>query len=171
MDGFIILGNINAITYKEIFHLIKEWKMFTGYNFNKMMLFRISDKYEKYDTIENGVKYGKVPSCAWYTNIHIKKDKPLVLTKSYYNNPELYPKYDNYDAINVDKIKDIPYDYEGVMGVPITFLDKYCPTQFEIIGLMNGAAKDSSIIKGNDGRANFYLNGKPTYARIIVKLK
>ena len=122
---FLILGNNNAITYNEI------W---LGYSANKTMKFQLSDSYEKWDEMDkNGKKYGKVPAITWFTNIpHNKRNHPLDLYRKY--NPTDYPKYDNYDAINVDKVTDIPEDYDGVMGVPITFLDKYCPKQFEIVG-------------------------------------
>ena len=103
----------------------------------------------------------------WFTNLgHDKRNIPIDLYKRYSN--EEYPKYDNYDAIEVSKVADIPEDYDGVMGVPITFLDKYCPTQFEIVGLMNGA-KDNTLINGDDGRAKFYVSGKGVYARILIK--
>ena len=168
---FIIIGNQNAITYKEIFQLIKDNKIWLGTISNKTMEFNIPMSYEKWSRIEDNKKYAKLGSISWFTNVpYVYERKPLILTKSYYDNTSAYPKYDNYDAINVDKTCDIPMDYDGVMGVPITFLDKYCPTQFEIIGLMSGA-KDSSLINGNDGRAKFYINGKGVYARILIKKK
>jgi len=135
---FIIMGNNNAITYKEIFKLIKEGNIWLGYNSNKTMEFRLDDSYIKWDRvdIETGDKYGSVPAISWYTNLETKKrHEDLILYKTYYGNENEYPKYDNYDAINVDRVKDIPMDYDGAMGVPITFLDKYNPEQFEIIGL------------------------------------
>ena len=117
----------------------------------------------------------------------VKEPKPIILTHSYYENPDFYEHYDNYDAIEVPRVELIPYDYEGVMGLPLTFLGArnriyFCAktqqnsnflhlfscTQFEIIGLMSGA-KDSSLINGNDGRAKFYINGKGVYARILIK--
>ena len=106
----------------------------------------------------------------WFTNIpHSKRNLPLDLYKKY--NPKDYPKYDNYDAINVDKTKDIPIDYDGVMGVPISFLDKYCPTQFEIvdareIGLTDKQKNKSTMLVKD---ADSAINGKPTYARILVR--
>ena len=109
-------------------------------------------------------KFGNI---CWFTNIpNNKRNQPLDLYRKY--NPTDYPKYDNYDAINVDKVTDIPEDYDGVMGVPITFLDKYCPNQFEILALMAGAKCDC-MVNGNDGRAKFYLNNKGIYARILIK--
>ena len=117
----------------------------------------------------------------------VKEPKPIILTHSYYENPDFYEHYDNYDAIEVPRVELMPYDYEGVMGLPLTFLGArnriyFCAktqqnsnflhlfscTQFEIIGLMSGA-KDSSLINGNDGRAKFYINGKGVYARILIK--
>ena len=117
----------------------------------------------------------------------VKEPKPIILTHSYYENPDFYEHYDNYDAIEVPRVELMPYDYEGVMGLPLTFLGArnriyFCGktqqnsnflhlfscTQFEIIGLMSGA-KDSSLINGNDGRAKFYINGKGVYARILIK--
>ena len=108
-----------------------------GYLFNSTCVFRVGDGY-KYDEkvtqqINDGYKYGKVPSIATFTNLDIKKrHEDLILWKNY--TPEEYPKYDNYDAINVDKVSEIPVDYDGVMGVPITFLDSFSPEQF-VIGI------------------------------------
>ena len=138
---FLIIGNMNALKYKEIFPLIKANKIWIGYNFNKTMEFQLDESYEKWNEIRDGKKYGKVPAIAWYTNLDVKKRHEfLTLTEKY--DPVRYPKYDNYDAINVSKVTDIPKDYAGVMGVPITFLDKYNPEQFEIV----------SFRKGKDGR-------------------
>lgn len=135
---FIIWGNNNAITYKEFFPLLKENKVWTGYLVNKTCVFRVGDGY-RYDEkltaqINDGYHYGKVPAITIFTNLDIKKrHEPLILWKNY--TPEEYPTYDNYDAINIDKVSEIPCDFDGVMGVPITFLDKYCPEQFEIVEL------------------------------------
>lgn len=145
---FLIIGNMNAITYKEIFALLKENKLWIGYGFNLSMIFRTTytntlesnRKYvisKGYDPDKN---YVKTPAIAWFTNLDIKKrHEDLILIKHY--TPEEYPKYDNYDAINVNTTNDIPCDYNGVMGVPITFLDKYSPNQFEIITL--GVGEDN----------------------------
>ena len=128
---FIIWGNNNAITYKEFFPLLKENKVWLGYIANQTCVFRLSDNYEKWDEkitahMNDGHKYGKVSAISVFTNLdHKKRHEKLILWKNY--TPEEYPKYDNYDAINVDKVTDIPCDYDGVMGVPITFLDKYNP--------------------------------------------
>lgn len=141
---FIIWGNTNAVTYKEIFPLIKEGKIWGGFLFNKTCIFQLPDHYAKYDEkatkeINDGKRYGKVPSIATYTNLDIKKrHEDIILVKKYKGHEEDYPKYDNYDAIEVSRVKDIPYDYDGIMGVPITFLDKYNPEQFEILGMTLG---------------------------------
>ncbi len=135
--NFLIMGNNNSITYKEIFKLIKSNRIWLGYNVNKTMEFALSDSYEKWNRIENGVKYGKVPAISWFTNLETeKRHQELILYKKY--NPEEFPKYDNYDAIEVSKVVDIPQDYDGVMGVPITFTDKFNPEQFDIIGMAHG---------------------------------
>jgi hypothetical protein len=135
---FIIIGNQNAITYKEIFKLIKENKIWLGHSLDgRNIWFRIPDGYEKFHKIENGLKYAFVASTIWFTNLdHNKRHEDLILYKTY--NESEYPKYDNYDAINVDKTKDIPMDYKGAMGVPITFLHKYNPEQFEIVKFRKG---------------------------------
>ena len=133
---FLIIGNQNAISYREIFFHIKENRIWLGYNTNKVMEFRLSKDYDKWNRIDKktGIKYGKVPGITWYTNLEVsKRHEELILYKEY--KPKDYPKYDNYDAINVNKIIDIPKEYYGAIGVPITFLDKYNPEQFEMIGL------------------------------------
>jgi hypothetical protein len=136
---FIIIGHQNSITYKEIFKLIKANKVWLGYGFNRNMAHFINKHYEDYAS-DTDHKEGmiRVSGIVWYTNIDTKKrHEDIILYKTYYGNENEYPKYDNYDAINVDKTKEIPMDYKGVIGVPITFIDKYNPDQFEIIGLGN----------------------------------
>ena len=166
---FIIVGNGNAVTYKEIFPLIKNNELWIGASkgIGGKFSFIVPNDYDnKFVYEENGVRLGQVNSACWFTNIsHTKRNTPLDLYKKY--SADEYPKYDNYDAIE-SKTAEIPMDYEGVIGVPITFLDKYCPTQFEIIGLMSGA-KGENLTNGTDGRAKFYVNGKGVYARILVK--
>lgn len=146
---FIVIGNQNAITYKEIFPYIKENKLWLGNNYVKE--FRQPDGEIK--------KFGNI---LWYTNIpHAKRNLPLDLYKTY--NDKEFPKYDNYDAIEVSKVCDIPMDYYGVMGVPITFLDKYCSAQFEIAGIAH---------HGSDHKYDFLkpmINNKELYARILIK--
>jgi len=139
---FIVWGNNNAVIYKDFFPLIREDKVWLGYLSNKTCIFGVGEGY-RYDEkitaqMNDGMKYGKVPAISTFTNLDIKKrHENLILYKHY--SPEEYPKYDNYDAINVDKVGEIPLDYDGVMGVPITFLDKYNPEQFEIIGMSSNA--------------------------------
>jgi len=164
---FVIIGSYNAITYKEIFKLIKENKIWLGYGFsNGNAYFQTPHTKEFANGVYNPetglVKFRNV---TWYTNLdHDKRHEDLILYKKY--TPEEYPKYDNYDAINVDKTKDIPYDYAGAMGVPITFLDKYNPEQFEIMGL------DDHRLQYPDWRGRGPdLNGKGIYRRIIIRNK
>lgn len=134
---FIVLGNQNAISYKEIFPLIKDNRMWLGYKCGDMS-FKVPDYYEPRETRywqdETGQKWRSLGNICWYTNLdHSKRHEQLDLYKRY--NPKEYPHYENYNAIEVSKAADIPVDYDGIMGVPITFLDKYCPEQFEVLGL------------------------------------
>ncbi len=157
---FIVIGSMNAITYKEIFKLIKENKIWLGNNSVKEFL------------QPNGVKktFGNI---LWYTNLdHKKRHEEIILYKRY--NEEEYPKYDNYDAIEVSKVANIPMDYDGYMGVPITFLNKYNPEQFEIIGMSASAGYNEDIVGLpflGDKDARPLISGKNTYARIFVKRK
>lgn len=138
---FLIIGNINAITYKEIFRLIKENKVWLGHSIHSGdREFRVPGDYPlnaagcRID--EDGNKYIRVKGVRWFTNLdYEERHEDLILYKTYKGHESEYMKYDNYDAINIDVTKDIPVDYEGAMGVPITFMDKYNPDQFEIIGL------------------------------------
>lgn len=172
---FLVIGNQNAITYKEIFPYIKNNELWLGVH-NKTMEFSMPMSYES-GVIVGNRKIGKVPSISWFTNIdHTTPNKPLILTKKY--NPIDYPKYDNYDAINVDKVKDIPIDYDGVMGVPITFLQYYNPSQFEIIGMAAGNSAVNhfgDLAKytkhKNDRGGCGVVNGERVYARILIKRK
>ena len=165
---FLLLGNNNAITYKEIFPLIMSNKMWLGYSNNKTMEFVLSDAYEKWDRIENGKKIGKVPAISWFTNLeHDHRNRPLDLTQRY--DPRYYPKYDNYDAIEVSKVMDIPRDYDGVMGVPITFLDKYCPNQFRIIGCTESEGKGFSNGLWNGGVTQPMVDNKRIYKRLFIQ--
>lgn len=157
---FLVVGHQNAITYKEIFPLIKENKIWLGYGFKGGASHFINKHYEDYATAGNH-KEGmiRVSGVTWFTNLDIlKRHEDLILYKKY--TTAEYPKYDNYDAINIDKTKDIPADYKDEMGVPITFLDKYNPDQFEII----------KFRKGNDDK-DLSINGKCPYFRIIIKNK
>ncbi|OFY18611.1 MAG: adenosine deaminase [Bacteroidetes bacterium GWF2_29_10] len=161
---FVIIGNINAITYKEIFKLIKENKTWLGVNMGRGISgFIVPKHYELYGSEaridSSGNRIVSTNNCLWLTNLDTaKRHEDLILYKKY--TPLEYPKYDNYDAINVDKTKDIPMDYNGAIGVPITFLDKHNPEQFEII----------KFRKGNDEK-DLSINGKCPYFRIIIKNK
>lgn len=161
---FLIIGNINAITYKEIFKLIKENKAWLGINMGRGISgFIVPEHYELYGTETNIDSFGNriisPNNCLWLTNLDtFKRHEDIVLNKTYYGNEIEYPKYDNYDAINVNKTQDIPMDYDGFMGVPITFLHKYNPEQFELI----------KFRKGNDER-DLSINGKCPYFRILIK--
>lgn len=147
---FIFIGPQNIITYKEVFPLIKDNKLWLGYTHPKEFI-----------TPNGTQKFGNI---SWFTNLETKKRKEdLLLYKKY--NAKDYPKYDNYNAINVDKVKDIPMDYYGVMGVPITFLDSYNPNQFEIVGAMT-----TTKVEG-DNYGYPYINGEKKYARILIKRK
>lgn len=163
---FLIIGNINAITYKEIFKLIKENKAWLGINLGRGISgFIVPEHYELYGSearIDNkGNRIVSPNNCLWLTNLdNSKRHEDIELTKKYYGNEIEYPKYDNYNGINVNKTKNIPLDYEGYMGVPITFLHKFNPDQFEII----------KFRKGNDDK-DLSVNGKCPYFRILIKNK
>jgi hypothetical protein len=161
--NFIIVGHQNALTYKEIFPLIKDDKMWLGYGFKGGAAHFINNHYEDYasasDHIEGMIR---VSGVVWFTNLDItKRHDNLNLYKKY--DPINYPKYDNYDAINVDKTTEIPVDYPGVMGVPITFLTHHNPEQFEIITM--------STMSGISANHWTYINGVPKYARIYIRNK
>lgn len=179
---FIIIGNVNAITYKEIFPLIKDNKLWLGSNMNSgCQKFFVPDYYPlkaaSCGVDKDGRKFIKVNGIRWYTNLDIKKrHEDLILIRKY--NEDDYPKYDNYDAIEVSRVKNIPYDYEGIMGVPITFLDKYNPDQFQILGSRRWSKSDDLIkvhVSGdiemaiNDKKT--LINGKETYDRIFIRNK
>lgn len=159
---FIIVGNQNAITYKEIFALIKNNKVWLGMKAGDMS-FKVPDEYEIRATRswrdENGDNWRSLGNACWFTNLdHAKRHEEIDLFKNY--TPIEYPKYDNYDAINVNKVAEIPSDYAGAMGVPITFLDKFNPEQFEIIKFRKG-----------DDEKDLVINGKSPYFRILIKNK
>jgi len=167
---FVIIGSLSAITYKDIFKLIQENKLWLGYGFtggNAYFSTPHPREFAKgvYNEETGLVKFRNV---SWYTNLDIaKRHEELILYKKF--EPKEYAKFDNYDAINVDKIKDIPMDYDGVMGVPITFMDKYNPEQFEIIGLIAGNIKGMAGIKSSSGKDGPYINGKLKYGRILIR--
>lgn len=159
---FIIIGNQNAITYKEIFKLIKDNKIWLGYGFNRSCAHFINRHYVDYAS-DADHKEGmiRVSGVQWFTNLDInKRHEEMILYKKYH--PEEYSQYDNYDAIEVGKTADIPMDYAGAIGVPITFLNKYNPEQFEILG----NEYDLNIDKGRG-----YINGKRMYSRLFIRNK
>lgn len=167
---FLIVGNQNAITYKEIFPLIKNNELWLGCK-NGSQEFKVPENFEKNNTYtnDNGEKMAKFGNIARFTNLeHNKRHEELILYKTY--NPIEYPKYDNYDAIEVSKVKEIPYDYEGAMGVPITFLDKYNPDQFEVLGCSYSYGEPIGyhlIWKGFD----VSINWKSIYKRLFIRKK
>ena len=179
---FLIIGNINAITYKEVFPLIKDNKLWLGPSISSGdRKFNVPDDYPLSATgcgvDADGRKYIRVKGVRWFTNLdHNKRHEELDLVCHY--SPEEYPNYYNYQGIEVGKTIDIPFDYDGVMGVPITFLDKYCPEQFEIIGISLECA-NMDPIKQRIGRLNggprFYIeqNGELVrlYERILIRNK
>lgn len=163
---FLIIGNINAITYKEIFKLIKENKAWLGVNLGRGISgFIVPEHYELYGTEaridEWGNRIVSPNNCLWLTNLEtFQRHEDIILTKKYIGHEKEYPKYDNYNGINVNKTQDIPVDYTGFIGVPITFLHKFNPNQFEII----------KFRKGDDGK-DLSINGKCPYFRILIKNK
>ncbi|MBQ6503484.1 MAG: adenosine deaminase [Flexilinea sp.] len=163
---FLIISNINAITYKEVFALIQKNKIWLGINFGRGISgFIVPQDYELYgletEIRETGERIISPNNCMWLTNLdNEKRHEPIELVKNYEGNEKEYPFYDNYQGINVNKTKDIPADFTGVMGVPITFLNKFNPDQFEII----------KFRKGDDDR-DLRINGKSTYFRILIKNK
>ncbi|MBQ8709279.1 MAG: adenine-specific methyltransferase EcoRI family protein [Bacteroidaceae bacterium] len=172
---FLIIGNQNNVTYKEIFPLLMENKVWLGYKTGDMA-FKVPDDYEARETRywqdETGQKWRSLGNICWFTNLdHNKRHEMLDLVCRY--SSEEYPAYDNYNAINVNKVDNIPYDYDGAMGVPITFLDKYSPDQFDILNANDYRKKDSipikthGLIKDKEGA----VNGKPTYVRILIRNK
>lgn len=173
---FVVIGSMNAITYKEIFPLIKSGRLWLGHGpAGKDMLFDVPEDYARelvrnkkegsaYRLVDGDIK-GRLGNAVWFTNLdHRKRNEELVLFKRY--SPEEYPKYDNYDAINVKKTDHIPVDFAGPMGVPISFLDKHSPNQFEIIGM------DRPLITELTGRqSRFKIKGKEIFARIVIRNK
>ena len=164
---FLIIGNVNSATCKDVFPLIEQNKMWLGCSIHRGdREFRVPDYYPLdaagFRVDENGTKYIRVKGVRWFTNLDYKqRHEDLILYKRYTS--EQYPKYDNYDAIEVSKTSEIPCDYDGVMGVPITFLDKYNPDQFEILGI------DRYVSDNPKPGKCFTLNGKEVYARILIR--
>ncbi|MDO4751317.1 MAG: adenine-specific methyltransferase EcoRI family protein [Akkermansia sp.] len=174
---FLIIGNINAASYKEVFPLIRDNEIWMGASIHSGdREFRVPDDYPLnaagYRVDENGVKFIRVKGVRWFTNMdYPQRHEGLILYKTY--NPDDYPTYDNYDAINVNFTKEIPRDYDGSIGVPITFLDKYNPEQFEILDANDFRKSDKvkvkahGLIKDKEGA----INGSPKYVRILIKRK
>ena len=168
---FIIIGNQNNFTYKDVFKLVKENKLWAGVDNGGTKWFKVPDDYdittESRKKIENGQKFFSMGNIYWFTNLDIKKrHEDIILHRKYYGNEDKFPKYDNYDAINVDKVSDIPIDFKGLMGVPITFINRYNPEQFDIIGI------DRVLVEGATGKVSrFRIDGKEIYARIVIKNK
>jgi len=205
---FLVMGSMEAITYKNVFPLLMENKIWVGYGFNKTMAFRVPDGY-RYDVkmtekINDGNHYGKVPEITWFTNLDIPKRHVRMDLRGNYFVPNKFPVYDNFDAIEIGERKRngkwkgdlslIPCDYDGVMGVPITFMGQYNPEQFEIIGFgqgdmfisVGGKGASESIVddyysQGNTGQINvgwkhlifydFDGNVVAPYGRILIKRK
>jgi Adenine-specific methyltransferase EcoRI len=176
---FLIIGNWNAITYKDIFKLIKENKIWLGFNSNRNFSgFIVPKHYPLHGTEaridENGNRIVSSNNTCWFTNLDIaKRHEELILYKAY--DKADYPKYDNYDAINVNATKDIPVDYDGVIGVPITFLDKYNPDQFEILGsdfeVKDGLLPQVVNPKWHGKIDRGYIGGERLYSRLLIKNK
>jgi hypothetical protein len=165
--SFVIIGNQNAVTYREIFPLIRDNKVWLGYQ-NGHFWFKVPDTYEEKPTDfkidETGQKWRRMGNICWFTNLDIKKrHEDMTLFRTY--SSDTYSKYDNYDAIEVSRTADIPCDYYGVMGVPITFMQYYNPCQFEILGT-------SRYHDGQDFADDInFINGKGLYTRMLIKRK
>ena len=160
---FLIIGHQYAITYKEIFPLIKENKIWLGYGFKRNMAHFISNYEDEAADLDKKEGMIRVSGVQWFTNLDVsKRHEEMILFKNY--SPEEFPKYDDFDAIEVGKTAHIPVDYPGVMGVPITFLNKYNPEQFEIVGCLGTYAPDGYSLAGA-----IHLNGKKIFARIAIR--
>ncbi|KIM10149.1 MAG: hypothetical protein KU37_11745 [Sulfuricurvum sp. PC08-66] len=184
---FLVIGQINAVTAKEIFPLIKDKKLWLGQSIRSGdREFRVPSNYPLqatgYRVDEDGNKYIRVKGIRWFTNLdYPERHKDINLYQKYYEEKSKYPSYDNFDAIEVGKVKEIPCDYTGVMGVPITFLDKYNPNQFEIVMLANGNARTNVPLKTlqevnyrphiEDRGGVGIINNKRLYARILIRRK
>jgi hypothetical protein len=166
---FLIIGNVNAISYKEIFKLIKDNKIWLGASIHSGdREFMVPEHYIIHSPSrrvdENGVQYVRISGVRWFTNLDYKeRHEDLILYKTYYGNEKEYPKLDGSEIINVDKVVDIPIDVNSILAVPLTFLDKYNPSQFQLIGLM----ASTTINDFNFGYP--FINGKKKYARILIK--
>lgn len=182
---FIVIGNTNSLTYKEIFPLIKADKLRTGYtNFNVGMFFFVPDSYEQFHHYQGGKKVARVSSSCWLTTLPVSKhNEELICIKQY--NSDDFPTYDNFDAIEVGNVNDIPFDYDGIMGVPITYLNKHNPNQFEIVGSFNANNEPNKELYGyvdsrftpiiSKGKESLWngpiINKAPLYKRICIRKK
>lgn len=170
---FIIIGHQNAITYKEVFPYIRNNQIWLGYGFSGNAGHFINHHYEDYATASNHIQgMIRVSGVVWFTNLDLsKRHEELILYKSY--SPEEYPDYDNYDAVEVSKVVEIPFDFDGVMGVPITFMNKYNPDQFEIIGCTEseGRGFSNGLWDENFKITQPLINGEKKYKRLFIKRK
>jgi addiction module RelB/DinJ family antitoxin len=182
---FVILGNMNAVTYKEVFPLFRDNKVWYGETIHSGdRKFYVPESYPlnaaNCGVDERGRRFIRVKGVRWLTNLDTtRRHEPIALTRCY--NPEEYPRYENYEAIDVGRTQDIPADYNGIMGVPITFLDKFCPDQFEIIMLANGNARTNVSSKTlaaaryrphpEDRGGVGIINGRRVYVRILIRRK
>lgn len=174
---FLVMGTINAMTYKELFQYMKADEIRLGHYVNQRIEFMVNEEYpfvgrsNRID--EKGNKFITVPAITWYTNLPNGKENELIeLTEKY--SDDKYIEYDNYNAINIDKTSDIPIDFKGVMGVPITFMTKYNPKQFKILGLDSDTMNELKYLKKKDWKGGFsrgIVNGQTKYARILIKHK
>lgn len=169
--NFIILGNINLVTHKKLFKLIKDNKVWLGYTKYGARKFKVLKKYPLYDKTKiidsDGNKYIRVRNTCWFTNLtHKRRNEFLKLDCKYKNN---YLKFDNYDAINIDSVSEIPKNYKKLMGVPVTFLDKYNPKQFKIVDGIGRYSFLNGVSSSVRGKYLTNINGKPKYSRIIIK--
>lgn len=172
---FIIIGNVNAITYKEIFPLLRDNQIWIGASIHSGdRKFYVPDDYPLNaagcGVDEDGRRFIRVKGVRWYTNLDLKQRHEEMILVKRYDSVE-YSMFDNYDAINIDKTTDIPCDYAGIMGVPITFMDKYSPDQFEIIGLIAGNIRGLAGIESKIGKDGPYINGRLKYGRVLVRNK
>lgn len=173
---FLIVANENMVFYKEILPYFKQNKVWLGYNAGHFW-FKVPEYYEEKKTDfkidENGQKWRRLGNICWFTNIDIaKRYENLILYKHY--NPEDYPTYENYNAIHIHLVRDIPCDFDGIMGVPVSFMEKFNANQFEIVGHTNSGDNSpevEAIRTDNNHRHGGLLNGKEQYARLLIRRK
>lgn len=173
---FLILGSQNAITYRDVFPYLLEGRMWLG-GYPGTITFLVPDDVDVsdrwgYHTDEEGSQYVKMRNIVWYTNLdHSRRHEEIPLFRKYEKDPSKYPTYDNYDAIEVGRVANIPVDWEGVMGVPITFLGRHNPDQFELVGLTAGNIRGLAGIPTLTGKDGPYIDGKLKYGRILIRRK